>query len=69
MQNTIVEMDNYRSHLVITTKDGVHVVPERLIKDWVTGDAEPDKECVKRIIEEWINNIRALRGDCEILDN
>ena len=67
VQNTIVQMEDYRNHLVITTENGVHVVPEGLVKDWITGAAEPDKDCVRRIIEEWINSIRALRGDCEIL--
>lgn len=48
MQKTIVQMEDYRNHLVITTANGVHVVPEGLVKDWITGDAEPDKDCVRR---------------------
>lgn len=67
MQNTIVQMEDYRTHVVITTTNGVHVIPECLVVDWINGKAEPDKDCVKRIIQEWLNDLRRSRGDCEIV--
>ncbi len=67
-QETIVNYEDYKPHVNIYTNDGnVHVLPESLIKDWVTGDKEPDAECMRRIIEEWINKLRALRGDGPII--
>jgi len=53
----VVELEDFKPHVTITCKEGVHVVPVSVIKRWINGDLEPNKECVRRIIQEWAEGL------------
>ena len=56
-KGSVAIMEEYRPHVTITCKEGVHVVPVSVIKKWIGGDLEPNKECVRRIIQEWAEGL------------
>jgi hypothetical protein len=54
------DLADQRPHLMVVTSDGVHVLPEALIRDVVSG-AQPSsvltEPVVQRIIEEWLQKV------------
>ena len=56
MTDKILSMDDYRPHLIIEG-DSVHVVPIELVKKWISGEIEADKDCTRVIMKEWLDFI------------
>lgn len=53
----IISLDEYRPHVCINTREAVHVVPVSVIEGWVKGTIEPEPECVRQIIREWLDHL------------
>jgi len=51
---SVAHIDDYRPHVVIQTDDAVHVMPLALIDDWAEGRKDPDPDCMRVIIREWL---------------
>jgi hypothetical protein len=55
------DLADQRPHLMIVASNGVHVLPEALIRDVVSG-AQPSsiltEPVVQRIIEEWLDLVQ-----------
>lgn len=64
MIDKVLSIDDYRPHLTIEG-DSIHVVPVELVKKWISGEVEADKDCVRAIMKEWLNFItpRESRND------
>lgn len=52
----IVELDDHRPHacFVDPVSGNAHVVPRALVESWRDGLVEPDAECVRAMISDWI---------------
>lgn len=54
MNDKVINIEDLKPHLTISTDNGEHVVPLSLVDKWANGESEPDKDCLKTIINEWI---------------
>lgn len=56
---TIVNLDEYRPHVVICTDDNVaHVIPQSIVEDWIKGISKPEGLIMRKIIEEWLRHLK-----------
>jgi hypothetical protein len=54
------DIADHRPHLVLAASDAVHVIPQALIRDVVTGTKPSSiltEPVVQRIIEEWLEQV------------
>lgn len=67
MGGNVVELDEYRPHLVLSTLDGnAHCMPVSLIEDWITGrqrivDADDWEIVMRSVLKEWLQGLQGAK--------
>jgi hypothetical protein len=66
MTDNVVEMADYRPHLMVVGKSSVHVVPCALIQAVIDGNeavSSIDTELARDILADWLKTVTAERDD------
>jgi hypothetical protein len=61
-EGAVVELDDYRPHVRISTPRAEHVIPDEVFHKIVSGEMEIDevddwKPIMRTIIKEWLDNL------------
>ncbi|WP_042956514.1 hypothetical protein [Pseudomonas brassicacearum] len=62
MTATVHDIADQRPHLMVVASDGAHVIPHALVRSIINGDkpsAILTEAVVRRIIEEWLQQVTA----------
>lgn len=54
---TVINLEEYRPHLLIPTGNVMNVVPVALVEKWIAGEIEPPEDIVRWIISDWLKEI------------
>lgn len=54
----VINLDDARPHItVVDACKNVHVVPVKIIKDFVSGKADIDPDLLRAIVSDWLESL------------